>query len=501
MILPVNTNPSVITYAHHSFPLAIIEQGLANSLVSVRVNEEGSGFNIRTLNDVTVSSREGYMELWAEKYAQNTECFILRECKEKESIEVEICEYRKDLAGVFNLILCTKEYEKCAKENRFIYRVGKMLGRGIINAVDGEYRDTGIGEEESFECKKLKIERDENVLKTYAFAGGEWKPLLNETIPAEMLKEELLVGINANMGRDQFYNWKFMNYTQVTYNEEDAFVWLDYYLYPRKCYSFNHTQQFLDIFHVPVSQAKELFDGDIFKAFIWFMKKGYYLEIPFDEYYINNRAAYMKNHFLHNSMVYGFSEDETQIYGLGYSNKVTVASITKEDVSLALDPSASFKLYRYRPDVKTFEFNLKHYIKVVEDFVYSRDTGEDFCTQLVSNRYLYGISALKALTETERGRYILTHDQRTGYFLHEHISIMRERLDYFVKTGILNSEEFNTLAPMCDELIQHLIRLKNLIYKNIMKENYNETLVERMEVIISDEEKFFKELLSILKTK
>ncbi|MBR5896944.1 MAG: hypothetical protein IKZ39_04940, partial [Lachnospiraceae bacterium] len=130
-----------------------------------------------------------------------------------------------------------------------------------------------------------------------------------------------------------------------------------------------------------------------------------------------------------------------------------------------------------------------------------RDTGEDFCTQLVSNRYLYGISALKALTETERGRYILTHDQRTGYFLHEHVSIMRERLDYFVKTGILNSEEFNTLAPMCDELIQHLIRLKNLIYKNIMKENYNETLVERMEVIISDEEKFFKELLSILKTK
>ncbi|SCX20960.1 hypothetical protein SAMN02910339_02920 [Lachnospiraceae bacterium YSD2013] len=501
MILPVNTNPSIITYAHHSFPLAIIEQGLAKSLVSFRANIEGDDLNIRTLNDVTVSSREGYIELWAGKYAQNTECFMLKECGEDESLEIEICEYRKDMSGVLNLILCTKDYAKCASENKYIYRVGKMLGRGIINAVDGEYRDSGIGEQSGIECKKLKISRKGNKLATYAYVDDNWKQLLDETLPEEMVKEGLLIGVNGNMGRDQFYNWKYMNYTQISYGEEDAFVWLDYYLYPRKCYSFNHTQQFLDIFHVPIADAKELFGGDIFKAFIWFLSKGYYLEIPFDEYYINNRAAYMKNHFLHNSMVYGYSEDETQIYGLGYSNKVMIASITKEDVALALDQQSAFKLYRYRPDVKTFEFNLRHYIKVLEDFVESRDTGDDFSTQLVSNKYLYGISALKALLEREHGRNILTHDQRTGYFLHEHASIMRERLDYFLKTGILNNEEFTELTAMCDDLLGHLVRLKNLIYKNIMKENYNETIIERMETIVEAETEFFTRLLSILKTK
>ena len=312
-----------------------------------------------------------------------------------------------------------------------------------------------------------------------------------------MAEAKLYMGINGNWGELQVYNWKYMNYLQLSYTENAHFVWLDYYLYPRKNYSFNHSQQFLDITSTPLYEVYEL-HGSIADGVLWYLKHGYYVEVTLDEYYVPERAATGKNHFYHNNLLYGFSADESEFYGLGYKDKLQVATISKNLVNEYIKEDSLVKLYKYNPNNLAIPFDMKRFIELLKGFVQGESTGLGFSNILPEDNYTYGLKVFEVMLQEQRAKYVIQHDQRVVYLIYEHAKLMAERLEFFRHRRYLSEDEFERLEYLCTEMVRCIESMKNLVLKNKIKESYNELILVRLEQVYQKEKEFYTSFLKVL---
>lgn len=498
MILPVNVNPSIISYAHHSYPLAIIERGKEHNLVSMRLSVGSDLFTEVLENDTDIIKRDDVLEIRNKKYARNTECFALKECELEDELVLELLECRPDvLGGILNLIISAEDYLDAAHKNKDIYRMGIICGGGLLCSEDDDYKEIPMSWMEKNNCNKIRMSRKNDEIVYWAMGESDWVEVYRTRLPEHLSGTKLYIGINGNWGELQIFNWKYMNYLQLAYTEKDQFVWLDYYLYPRKNYSFNHSQQFLDIVNIPLYEIYEM-HGSIADGVLWYLKHGYYVEITLDEYYVPERAATGQRHFYHNNLLYGFANNEKEFYALGYKDKLQVAVISKEVVDEYIKEDSQAKIYKYRPNNMAIPFNMKRFIKLLKGFVNGESTGSDFCNILPEDDYTYGLKVFEIMLQEQRAKYVIQHDQRVVYLIFEHAKLMRERLEFFRHREYLSGDEFEQLNSLCEKMVQSVESLKNLVLKNKIKENYNDLILVRLEQVYRKEKEFYTTFLRML---
>lgn len=498
MILPVNVNPSIISYAHHAYPMAIMERGKQHCLAVIRLNIESDLFEEVLENDTEITKRSSTLEIRNKKYAQNTECFVLKECQTEEDVVLEMLECKADaLGGILNLIISGEQYLEAAHTNRDIYRMGIICGGGLLCSENGDYKAIPMSWLEKNNCNTIRLSRKKDEITYWAMGEKDWIEVYRTRLPEHLADAKLYIGINGNWGELQFYNWKYMNYLQLAYTEKDHFVWLDYFLYPRKNYSFNHAQQFLDITDMSLFEVYEI-HGSIADGVLWYLKHGYYVEITMDEYYIPERAATGKNHFYHNNLLYGFSVDESEFYGLGYKDKLQVAAIKKDVVNKYIKEGSQVKIYKYNPNNLAIPFNMKKFIELLKEFVQGESTGFGFCNILPEDDYTYGLRVFEVMLKEQRARYVIQHDQRVVYVIYEHARIMAERLEFFRYRGYFSEEEYEWLQSMCAEMVRSIENMKNLVLKNKIKGNYDDLILVRLEQVYQREKEFYTGLLKVL---
>ena len=498
MILPVNVNPSIISYAHHSYPMAILEQGKQHCLAVINLNVDGSLFEEVVENDTEITARGCTLEIRNKKYARNTECFVLKECGIEDELELELAECRTDAyGGILNLIICAGDYLEAAHSNRDIYRMGIICGGELLCSENCDYKDIPMSWIEKKKCSKIRMSRKNEKITYWAMGENGWVEVYSTCLPEHLANTKMCIGINGNWGELQIYNWKYMNYLQLAYTENDHFVWLDYYLYPRKNYSFNHAQQFLDITYAPLYEVYEV-HGSIADGVLWYLKHGYYVEITLDEYYVPNRATTGQRHFDHNNLLYGFSSDESEFYGLGYKDKLQVAAIDKSIVDEYIKDDSQVKLYKYNPNNLAIRFEMKRFIELLQAFVEGTATGVGFSNILPEDDYVYGLKVFEVLLHEQRAQYVIQHDQRVVYLIFEHAKLMAERLEFFHHREYLSDDEFEQLQELCAEIVHCIESMKNLVLKSKIKESYNELILTRLEQVYQKEKQFYHLLLSIL---
>lgn len=501
MILPINTNPSIISYAHHAYTLAIMERANHDSLVSICLNVKSELFTEQVENDVEFIKQDFRMEIRDRKYAQNTECFALMECAEEEDIWLEVTESRTDICGgILNLIIVAENYLEAACNNRDIFRIGILGGGGLLCSKNSEYKDIPMRWAENLKCKKIRMSRNRNLITYWAMSESGWIEVYKTELPEHLRESKLYIGINGNWGEMQLQNWKYMNYLQLSYSEKDDSVWLDYFLYPRKNFSFNHTQQFLDIVHIPQDEFLDIFKS-IPNGLAWYINHGYYVELTLDEYYIEERRTTGKKQYFHNNLFYGYSQDKSLFYALGYKDKVQTAKVNSEILDKCIKMDSVIKAYRYVPNNLGMQFDMKRFIRLLEQFVAGESSGMDFCNILAVDEYSYGLEVFEAILRSKKGQRVLQRDERVTYLLYEHGRLMQERLDFFVHRNYLSKEEYTELNALCSEMVHDIEVLKNLVLKNQVKEVYNEAILRRMEQLYSMEKKFHMEFLRVLKGK
>ena len=497
MILPINTNPSIISDVKHAFPLAIMEQGMKHSLASLRLNVASEQFTEEIENDVKLAKRDCYMEIWSKKYASNTECFSLRECACEEDLVLEILSLRRDVrGGILCLMLAGEDYQQASQSNQGIYRIG-IGGEELFYSENENVYHLCVNGNENKWRKKLRLVRSKNLITYYVMEEEEWIKIHSAEVPVHMQKQKLYIGIYGNWGEIQYYNWKYMNYLQLVYDEKEERIWLDYFLYPQKGEFRHHSQQFIDCSIIPQDEFCEIFKT-ISAGVLWYIRHGYYVELMLDEYYINERAVTGEQHFFHNNLLYGYSKDETEFYALGYKEKIRVSAIAREDIDRYIKPGAGVRIYRYEPNPKNMTFRIQRFIQLLKQFVEGQNSGAEFGNILASEEYIYGIKILDRIQKNPKAQYALQHDSQMSFLFYEHSCLMLERLDFLLQRKYISVEEHRKLHSMCSVITVHAEVLKNLVLKNRLKENYNKAIKERFVGLCEEEQSFYRYLLKIL---
>lgn len=501
MKLSINENPSIISYAHHGYPNAIIQRDIDKSLLELEINSDDQENWEEEKKEIRFIRKGNILEIESEKYAVDTECFYMRLCKKIDEINIKIKRMRSDLTdGVVNLIISSEDYLKCAHEDNEIYRIGIIKGSGLYCKENKQYLSMDISSSILVECSQIKIERIENVINFYAFNVQEnkWLKASSSIVPETMLAKKMFIGINTNLWESQYYNWKYLNYMQLSYNDNDKFVWLDYYMYPRKNFSFNYAQQFLDIENWSFSEFLDLF-GEIWNGVLWCINHGYYIELILDEYYINNRLYYQKKHYMHNNLLYGYDSKKDFVYALGYDIKIKTTKIPKELFDRCIDGMSEIKVIKYKNNNLSMEFDLYHYVQLVQDFLEGACSADCFSHILPSKNEAYGLRVFDILLSTKKGNWMVQEEARTTFLLYEHAIIMRERLDFLKYRTIITEDEYTKLVDKCDAMVSSANILKNLTIKNIMTGKCVEKIMLVLQQLYERERNFYVLLLKILK--
>lgn len=182
---------------------------------------------------------------------------------------------------------------------------------------------------------------------------------------------------------------------------------------------------------------------------------GYYVVIHVDEYYIPEKRAYKKQHYVHHSLVYGYDNSQRKLKAIGFNSEQMFAKISfdydlfreaYESGKLHYKGSApwaetnAIELLRVRDFMQEYPFNLEKFTARLEEYVASKEDFQVVYAQRF-DKYTLGGEQLKygldIYDEIIRHLYnlmegVVTVDYRAVHLLYEHKKSLYTRLQYVI---------------------------------------------------------------------
>ena len=353
--------------------------------------------------------------------------------------------------------------------------------------------------------KHMKVCINNYMLIGYASKNGnEWEELVQIPIPDKYVKSAYKIGIHAYFGKNYFEIWKNMNFIQLLYNADNEWkgIYLDYYFFPRKNVDngYGYYTAFLEVQYDTTYDALDLFSS-MHDYIHWNIQHYYYLSICLDEFFVQGRRQYERDHYNHYNLFYGY-DDEKQVYyvmGYGSSSKPIVSEIPYA-VFENKDIITSEKLIRFKyaaNDVTDLRFNINVVKTAVSEFLNSRDSAEKFANLLTQEPVSYGLEIFKILATEESEKKIYS-DIRIAYCILEHSKIMRERLDYLLKNMHIKETDYEKLVKQSNAIVLKANLIMNLVIKGLYKKKEYPMLITYLLEIYELNKVFFTDLLKAL---
>ncbi len=508
IMLNMNKNPAVRSYLHHATVNAIISGSIEDSSdVSMKLDFCEEDNHSWSKNEHIIVSHEKIV--MKEEGSSNYE-YIYRDCNEVDEITVYIDILKnKNANSVLNFVVTSGDYENNIRNNSKTYKFGIMDGHVITRLEEPFYLHTKF---EDDKYKYVKLYRNKKQVSGYISENGEdW--ILIEELTADFLDNECKIGIIAEEIRtddlkDEYDKWLCMNYIQMFLNPDDlGKVYIDYSMFPIKgcSYEYAYSSNFLDIDYIEIDDVIDVF-GNVLSFINWCLKRGYYAAVTMDEYYIHGRRAYLREHFFHHNVVYGYNAD-LQTYNLmSYHTFLNNDEISIEEIEKSLHKSQGIiMLYKIKKSGRDYNLSLKYMIHQFENLLYGRNSNESNYS-IIQQKGIYGLDVIKELCESEYGRSLVLEDYRTTYFLYEHCFLMKKRLEYLKKEFIdLHLDELDekcSLMVNISETIKNLV-LKNLITKLVLnkqvKKHHEERAITLLNELYEKEVDFYTALIKKMK--
>lgn len=184
---------------------------------------------------------------------------------------------------------------------------------------------------------------------------------------------------------------------------------------------------------------------------------GYYVIIHVDEYYIPEKRAYKKQHYVHHSLVYGYDNSKKELKAIGFNAEQMFAQFTfdydlfregYESGKLHYKGSAPWaetnavELLRVRDFMKDYPFSVEKFALSLEEYVNSKEDFQVVYAQRF-DKYVLEKDQLKfgldVYDEIVRHLYnlmegVVTVDYRAIHLLLEHKKSIYKRLQYVVSS-------------------------------------------------------------------
>ncbi|MEK4007728.1 hypothetical protein [Paenibacillus sp. FSL H3-0333] len=237
------------------------------------------------------------------------------------------------------------------------------------------------------------------------------------------------------------YPWFYSNYIQLAFNRDmNAPVPFCFYMYDYAIVPWLTTYRLS-------REVYALTDKPIVDFVKAALDKEYYVYLNLDEYFVPERFTYGKEHFSHDSLVYGYDSSTRSFHILGFNGKGMYVSsqITFQAFEASfryLDQMGNecnqIVLYQYKEDGK-YDFNQKLVCESLEDYLYSRNTSERFSMVESPWERAYGMEIydvlLKYFNNLSEGE--AAADVRHVHILWEHKHCMKLRTEYMFDREII----------------------------------------------------------------
>ncbi|EPR14071.1 hypothetical protein [Ruminiclostridium papyrosolvens] len=277
---------------------------------------------------------------------------------------------------------------------------------------------------------------------------------------------------------DSLYSWFYQHFVQLyTLTDDNGNLWVDY---------LEHRDFYRDVAENKIYDYKRLSEEkDIVEFIINKINQGCYVIIFVDEYYLPKKLSYMSNHFLHQLMVYGYSnQTETlmtiafnekgvftsneytykilnQAYELGKENYQSSPVWVLNETAEIIKPKNNIETYNFKLDL--FLEELKIYLSGDGNYSMIRPNNLETNGRQASFNFKVHDELILHLNDLIQGKN--TMDFRYMHLMFEHKSIMHKRLEYIV-SHFNSSEILVMLIREYSGVVKKALYARNLFLKH-----------------------------------
>ncbi|MHB8062513.1 MAG: TubC N-terminal docking domain-related protein [Ruminiclostridium sp.] len=273
----------------------------------------------------------------------------------------------------------------------------------------------------------------------------------------------------------KYLPWYYSNFIQIfSFTNENGYIELNY-LEPRDCCS-----EIVDMICLGYPLLKKV--ENIIDYIIENINMGYYLIINVDEYYLPNKWAYEKLHFIHSSLIYGYDNKEKQLKAIGFKQNIfteitfdyTQFIQAYENGRIHYKDSApwcewsAIQLMRPKKFELEYPFSNESFLKELKSYLFSiGDSIKLYSFEYYENRVEFGFQVydviIKNLENLIQGN--ITMDYRPIHLIGEHKKCIYDRIGYVISRNNLTGE----IVKLHEEYMEvvkrfNIIRIKFLKY-------------------------------------
>lgn len=262
-------------------------------------------------------------------------------------------------------------------------------------------------------------------------------------------------------------------------------------------------------------------EPDIVPFMIENIRKGYYVIAYLDEYYLPDKEAYQNNHFVHESLIYGYDDLHQEFMAIGFDFNHSFGMM-KFDYPMVAQAFEQGKLYYSNEGggwaetmalrlIKPFDFteeypfSIQRYLaklnnyrcsKVAPSRIYSFRLPNNETCQFGMNVYNAVEDHLKKMLKGK-----LTLSFKELHFLYEHKKYIDSSLNY-IHNRFKFGNDFQPLMAQYHEIVQIVndIRLIFLKYTFQKRKDLNnvEEMIRKVEKVRDDENRILTEIIDYL---
>ncbi|ETT65448.1 hypothetical protein C173_20511 [Paenibacillus sp. FSL R7-277] len=300
-----------------------------------------------------------------------------------------------------------------------------------------------------------------------------------------------------------FYDWFYCNYIQLYCNNDTPQFNLNFYEFSR----LNPKSPLLEEMYLPKTFIFKY--ADPMRFLIDSISNDHYIVTFVDEFYIPNRSAYRKFHNVHDILLYGFDETKGVLDVAGFNAKMQYgySQVNLRDFEQAfIDIKTSdgylvrwangMHLFQVKFE-KSFHFNLKITIELMQDYLLSRNTSIRFRMYDDPSENIYGVDVYDSVVQYLR-KSTDELDIRPLHIIYEHKKCMVSRLKYLLDTSTLDIPEY-LINEYC-KIEQDALKARNIGLKYQMNKNpvVLEHIVNVIEEVREREIRTLSEVIQLL---
>lgn len=308
--------------------------------------------------------------------------------------------------------------------------------------------------------------------------------------------------------------------------------WLmQYFIYPRLYYNeenWNHL--FLEEELEDILVMKRLKYQEVQSNIISYTKKnleeGCYVNIHLDEFYISEKDFFQRRHYVHENLIYGYSDEERVFYAFGFGKKQKVQSfeITYEELLWGYEKGKLFSFCGAKyltgeypwpvtlcslKEIPEYSFEISCFVDKLKKHLYPSEN-----EMVEGDLHIYGVNIYDAVLSELRGESDKGFvDFRVLQIFYEQKKCIRRRLEFLQEKYSMETEleEFWTEYKKVEGSFQRirLIYMKQLVMegradtldKAVLSETVNLGIVDKLEEAVEKEKEVLESLLVILQDK